>query len=368
MTAPTTRGTPMNQGSSNPLRSLPWQVWSAIVFLTSSVAAAAPGGRPADAGSTAPLTPAVSASDLDPATFREWVAGREHGLPAEKTPKGDERPAAPDGVVSMGQKPAGSYRGIVYGIDKDAGPRHLRIGFIKPRKIGAVLAGGGGSLSVLSPTAAYPGDLANEEHWIPAERVVAGRPGVDEVSDRGCALWTLPAGTSTRAIRFSHQPQAADQQYSCHLTGLTILPERLMNIAPAAQVIAANPQLAHKLVDGAVDIAGHWSNWDDKNQPLQLVEKPATIMLLWPEVVTVRGLALLFAGAQEVSVEEYTGPADRHPREAGRLARRAPRHRLRAAARDRGRCPGRWFRHPGHRRRVGHARAQPGRPGARESR
>ena len=38
--------------------------------------------------------------------------------------------------------------------------------------IGSVLVSGGGSLSVLRPDAAYPGDLANDSQWVRAEQSV----------------------------------------------------------------------------------------------------------------------------------------------------------------------------------------------------
>jgi hypothetical protein len=69
--------------------------------------------------------------------------------------------------------------------------------------MGSVLVRGGGTLSVLKADATYPGNLADDAQWQPAERLVDGALSHAEVKEEGYAIWTLPPGTKTRALRFT---------------------------------------------------------------------------------------------------------------------------------------------------------------------
>ena len=95
---------------------------------------------------------------------------------------------------------------------------------------------GGGRLSVLKPGAAYPGGLTREEDWLPAERLKDGAVSHDEVERDEYALWTLPPGTTTRALRFTHSSQPSDTKYAGWLGGALVLAERLANIAPCLRL------------------------------------------------------------------------------------------------------------------------------------
>lgn len=58
--------------------------------------------------------------------------------------------------------------------------------------------------------------------------------GVGEVGADGFALWVLPPGTMTRALRFTHTAQPTDKLYAGALGGVLVLAERVANLAPRA--------------------------------------------------------------------------------------------------------------------------------------
>ncbi len=250
-----------------------------------------------------PFDSAVATGDLDPATFAEWVDGAERPTTSKRGPS--HVVWTPGGQIE--------WQGLKYGDSKNPGLRHLRVGFKAPAKIGSVLARSGGRLSALKAGAAYPGDLSKEDQWTPAERLGSGEPGDDEF-----ALWVLPPGTSTRALRFTHDAKPADPAYAGSIGGLYVLPERFANIAPqAVPITRARNEAAAKLINGTND--GTWGAWDNGKDggPTELSkENPETILLVWPAAVPLRGLAALWAGFGSVEVQAYAGPADRHPRES----------------------------------------------------
>jgi len=110
---------------------------------------------------------ALEAATLDPPAFTQSVGGRTSPL-SDADAKG-----GPTSVVwTTTTRP--DFRGAKFGDGRAEGPRHLRIGFTEPLAIGSVLVRSGGTLSVLKPNANYPGDLADESAWSPAERLVDG--------------------------------------------------------------------------------------------------------------------------------------------------------------------------------------------------
>jgi len=260
-------------------------------FLFALLLAAAPGEN------------ALKPDALDPAAFAEWVDGAERPTTSKR---------GPAHVVWM----AGSqieWQGLRYGDSKTPGPRHLRIGFKAPVAIGSVLTKGGGRLSALKPDAAPPGDLQKDDAWIPAESLGRDEPAEDEFR-----LWTFAPGTSTRALRFTHDAKPADPAYAGYLGGLYALPDRLANVAPqAVAVTRARNEAASKLTNGTND--GTWGAWDNGKEgaPVEISkENPETILLVWPSGVPLRGLAALWAGFGAAEVQSFVGPAERHPRES----------------------------------------------------
>ncbi len=256
------------------------------------------------------FTNLVSAADLDPQAFRQWVDGTESPMPEADGPK----------HTVWTRESTVQWSGSTFGAGRVAGPRHLRVGFRRPVAPGSVLVRGGGQLSVLKPEAPYPGDLANDAQWQPAERLAAGEVTRREVNDDTYALWLLPTNTATRALRFTHVADLTDKTYQGFLGGVWLLRERLVNVAPQALAISArNPQRADRLNNGGNDGTwGTWDNWEETapNEVVVSPEHPDTILLVWPQAMPVAGLCALWAGFGSVEVQGYAGPAERHPREA----------------------------------------------------
>lgn len=284
-----------------------------LTFVLSLIVALAARGEMAVAQepASAPMlfqTP-VQALDLDPTAFSEWVAGT--------TTPVIRRGGEP--TVIWTQSSAPDWEGVRFGDSKTPGLRYLRIGFTRPISVGAVLVHGGGELSVLKSTATNPGDLADDKQWIPAVRLVQGKVASHaEVGEQQLAVWILPPGASTRALRFAHRALSTDQSYAGWLGGAYVLSDRLVNLAPQAAVaVSAESQSADKITNESID--GTWLAWDNGQNGAQQVispEHPEWIMLIWPRPVSLRGLAAIWAGFESADVQAYTGPADRHPREA----------------------------------------------------
>lgn len=247
-----------------------------------------------------PLKP----DDFDPAAFQEWVDG------AERVPE----PKAGAKTVVWTTTTAGEWNGISYGGSKASGPRHLKIGFRKSFDLGSVVVRGGGALSTLKPGAA--GTLDDESQWVPAERLKNGAVSRDEVENPEFAVWTLPPGTKTQALRFSHASRPSDKDYAGWLGGAYVLGGRYAD--PAAQAIAtasSNEHHAAKILNGRTD---DWSPWDNVSESMAVVTKehPEWVLLTWPGEIRLRGLCALQAGFSQGEIQVYAGPADRHPRDA----------------------------------------------------
>ncbi len=184
---------------------------------------------------------------------------------------------------------------------------------------GSVLVKGGGQLSVLKPGSAYPGNLANEADWLPAQRLTDNQISGDEVRSRSeFALWVLPPGTSTRALRFTHVAPPADKEYSGWLGGAQILRERYANLAPQAIASASSRNEAAALLNNGTD-DNTWKAWDNgKDGAEQIVspQHPELVTLVWPRPVSLRAVNALWAGFAAADVQVFTGPETMHPREA----------------------------------------------------
>ena len=246
----------------------------------------------------------VGGAVLDRAAFTEWVDGQETAVPEAEAKGG------PSALV-WGEKSRPEWRGVRFGEGRSAGVRHLRLGFAEPVALGSVLVRGGGALSVLKPTAAYPGQLADEGQWLPAERLVGRAAGRQEVGAEGYALWVLPPGTQTRALRFSHTPSPGDRESSGYLGGVWLLAPRLGNLAPQALAqTVARDDVSAKLVDETNNRT--WGAWENSEQgaPLPISrEHPAFITLTWPRPVSLSGVCLLWTGFADVEVEAFGGAA-----------------------------------------------------------
>ncbi len=260
-----------------------------------------------DAKPSSPFSPPLAREDLDPAAFTQWLDGAESPVTV------DGKPAHPSRVIwTKNSRP--EWNGVpVFGDGKTVAPRHLRIGFTKAFTLGSILASGNGRISVLKPEANYPGDIADDSQWLPAERI----SGDTITKDGGGFLWTLPPDTHTRALRFTHVPKETDKSYAGNLGGVCVLEARYANLAPQARVTASvNENKTGVIANDRGDGWGTWDNWNDATPPKPVAEQSPWVMLVWREPVTISGLAAIFGGFGAAEVHTYAGPTDRHPAEA----------------------------------------------------
>ncbi|WP_345689090.1 hypothetical protein [Novipirellula caenicola] len=249
------------------------------------------------AESTAFATP-IHSTQLDRDAFTQWAEGRESAIPMEAAKNGPS-----DILWTSDKRP--DWRGVQFGTNRAPGPRHLRIAFTESIGIGTLLVRGGATLSVLKPDAPYPGDLGNETHWQSADRLSPERPHSREDYD----VWTLPADTKTRAIRFTHVAEAADQNPAGWLGGAWVLSDRFANLAPQSILTAtARPEAAERLNDQSNN--RQWHPWDNGESGAALrvsPDHPEIITMVWPRAVKLEGLCLLWAEFSTVEVDAFAG-------------------------------------------------------------
>ena len=250
-------------------------------------------------------------SALDKAAFTQWVDGKE-------TPIAEDAAKGGPGAVVWTAKSKPDWQGVKFGDGRDAGVRHLRIGFAESLAVGSVLVRGGGVLSVLKADAAYPGNMADEAQWTAAERLADGVVSRKEVYSEGYALWVLPPGTKTRALRFSHAPSPGDREMAGWLGGVWILEQRFGNVAPQALAqSSARDDVSARLVDESNNST--WITWDNGEKGAALAispEHPEFVTLTWPKAVTLNGICLLWTGFSGVEVEAFNGSENENVREA----------------------------------------------------
>lgn len=260
------------------------------------------------ADSAGAFTTPLASDQLDTNAFVMWVDGGEKPVTVKEGPR----------LVLWTRNSTAEWQGVTFGESKNSGPRHLRVGWNSPVTVGSVLVRGGGQLSVLKATAMYPGRLDNETDWLPAQRLKDGQLSRDEVTKEEYAVWVLPPGTTTRALRFTHTSALIDKSYAGWLGSTFVLTERWVNAAAHATSSASgNNDKANKLNNSSND--GMWSAWDnapETNAPVISAEHPAWLTLTWSQSVKLRGLNALWAGFSAADVLAFTGPADKHPRDA----------------------------------------------------
>jgi hypothetical protein len=251
----------------------------------------------------------LAAEMLDPAAFAQWVDGTESRIEVAEGPR--------HLLWTRGTAP--QWDGMRFGEGRRPGVRHLRVAWMKPLRIGAVLVRGGGQLSVLKSEATYPGNLANDGQWISATRIKGRQVCRDEVQQEEYAIWVLPPQTMTRALRLTHTAEATENIYSGWCGGLFVLEQRVANVAPQATASATSrTESADRITNETND--GTWNAWDNGGEGAEQAiskEHQERIMLVWPQPVRLCGLNALWAGFGAADVQTYVGPADRHPREAG---------------------------------------------------
>jgi hypothetical protein len=267
----------------------------------------------ADAPPAPAFLPAVSPTDAGAVTYTEWVDGAEKPV-VHVDGHGVVLPLnyfwAPGALLDG--------RPILYGDSKTTGPRYLRIGLAKPVSIGSILVRGNGSVSVLKPGAPLPGALDDDSQWIPAQCIKNGAVSTAEpTSPDDEVLWTLPKAVTTQAIRLTHTAQPVDKVDAGTFGSLALFPGRWANLAPQGFASAsASDQIASRLID--TDTRTNWENFSSRggDRPHTIAEDPEWIMLVWPKPVTLGGLALVGTEFGAADIQSYTGPADKHPRDA----------------------------------------------------
>ncbi|MGB2614285.1 MAG: hypothetical protein WBD63_03240 [Phycisphaerae bacterium] len=260
----------------------------------------------------------LTLENLDAAAFAAWVDGAEK--PMDKI--GPQHVVVTKNTASaLGGGAAGVY-GASFGDSEKSGIRHMRIGWKTPLTVGTVLVRGNVRVSALKADAAYPGNMANEGEWIPAVRLKGGAVSKDEAAPEVCVVWVLPPNTATRALRFTHTAAAGDGSRAVWIGGIYIISERFANIAPQAIVPASgrNEETARmaaaRIINGIYNDSPEWDNAPDAGAKVVSPENPATVTLIWPQAVKIRGLNALSAGFASAEVDVYKGAPDRDPFEA----------------------------------------------------
>jgi hypothetical protein len=252
------------------------------------------------------LTPLTRAL-LDPSATAEWVDGqsksREDFLDAGSKP---HFPNPLGWVVAMPPAKMG-WGQIAFGAEGTPGLRHLRIGFMESVPVGTIITRGKlTGVSVLKPTASYPGDLGDESQWIPAKWKFG----------KELSVWSIPPGTTSRALRFTYDCPPDEQKRAGGLSGVYVMSGSYENLAGSALPFTARNQRAASLLnDGDYGKGAGWSSGDNDQRPVISAENPETVSLLWERPLELQGVCLVFPVFGKVEVQAYTGPAEKHPRE-----------------------------------------------------
>ena len=237
-----------------------------------------------------------------------WVDGRET----------DEGRIPPDQVLWMTEGRPKTPYGERFGPQEPQGPRHQRYAFRETIPVGSVFCISSGRLSVLKEDAPYPGDMGDDSQWTFAE-CLTPQGEVTTLPQEGYALWTLPPGTRTRALRISCEPKPLDNDRRGWINNILVLPRRYQSLAPFAHVVTdVNVDRAHRLVDQRHNgLWNTWSNVEGGADRLKLApvsrENPGVFSLVWPVTIEFDTLLCLHAGFRTAEVDVYTGPADRDP-------------------------------------------------------
>ena len=291
------------------MRVLSFRVLFACILLFAMLAGA---GAQDAAKSAGVFETPLTLENLDAAAFAAWVDGAEKPMDYKDGPR----------HVIWTKTTACEWDGVSFGDSEKSGIRHMRIGWKAPLTVGTVLVRGNVRVSALKADAAYPGNMANEGEWISAVRLKGGDVSKDEAAPEICVVWVLPPNTVTRALRFTHSAAAGDKRRAGWIAGISLISERLANIAPQAIVIASawNDETARmaaaRIVNESYDSWGAWDNGPDGGAKVVSPENPATVTLIWPQAVKLRGLNALWAGFASAEVDMFKGAPDRHPSEA----------------------------------------------------
>ena len=194
--------------------------------------------------------------------------------------------------------------------------QHLRYAFKEPVAVGSILSCSRDVVSVLKPTAKYPGDMNDESQWISGEHLLKNGKISREAKD-GFIVWVFPEGTKTRAVRYTHVAQPLDSDKRGWINTILLMPGRMQSLGRFAKAYSNQyPRRADLLNDGRDNgLNGGWSNLSgsEKNPPTIGKEHPGVFWLAWPEAVDIDSLVLLHCGLGACEIDMFVGPADREP-------------------------------------------------------
>jgi hypothetical protein len=254
---------------------------------------------------------------IDVAAFGEWVDGRLSPI----TPGGGNSGFDPAKLFCTPATNPG-HQTFRFGSSANPGPRHFRTGFKAPVTIGTIIAKDGGAVSVLKSGAPFPGDPSDDSQWTSASRVSTSGVTTAEPDDsEDIALWSLPPGTRTRAIRFTHTAKPTDSDYRGTLSGVLVSPNRFADQTTNAVAAAGtNNPSADRIINRRHD---GWQAWENHEKGKAKGSTPAissehfeSITLTWRGPVALDGLIAMWAGIASAEILAFNGPDNLNPKDA----------------------------------------------------
>ena len=266
---------------------------------------------------TGKLKTSVELANIDATVFAEYVDDKETVIEKDPAAKEPVMDGAPQIIWTQTTRPG--YRQRNFGFSKNIGSRYLRIGFAKSIPVGTIIVEGNVAVSILKQDIPYPGNLADNAQWITGQRVKGGGVTGDETKNiDDTTLWIFPAGTQTRAIRFTHTPEQNDNLYSGTIKGVYILPDRYVNISPQGLAISkSNNQYTKRINDERLQ--SQWENISSKDNEIRaktITESPEWLSVIWPQPIKTDAAMLVIPGFSAAEIQAYTGADTIHPRDA----------------------------------------------------
>ncbi len=273
-----------------------------------------------------PLDSAITKADVDLKASGSWQDGKAKAVD----------PDVLWDVLGLSVKTA--ERAWSAGAITNGAPASLRyvVAFRRPIAIGSIFVQSSAQrLGILKADAAFPPDARDESAW------VFPPPAAHQA---GAVVYTLPAGSSTRALLLVDGRESG----ASSLRGLTVFKDRWQNLTPAALAYAGheytipdspNTFSASNVTEGS----GDWisSGVDTKGQvstPAINDVNPEWFMLTWNQPQVIGGL-WLDGNLATVTIDSYAGPDSVNPARghSPRMAARekaGPAHRPRALDRS----------------------------------
>lgn len=257
-----------------------------------------------------PLAPQIANTDLDTANLSMFISGVATPPPYEAYQFFQTTTIPTPSLVVSARFGTATPTPV--------GNRDMRVNFKRSIPIGTVITGGEVTVSVLKPTAAYPGNPNNDADWIFARRVEGTT--VDPTSRLGefsLVCWVLPDVISTRAIRFTKVIREDEPWGMSYFSGAYVYPQRLNNISPQATIFpSSNPGAATYINNGNWEVSTRWDNGAAGGANVISPTNPEKLVFLWPTNVTLAGFATHVTGFRDGKVQRFIGPDDHHPRDA----------------------------------------------------